>query len=161
MSNKKVVVLAGFFAGALMFPWAPAVAFGKNANERCVNGRHEKWDHNHWRRDGHVCRDFRHENRGHHNRGEIHKDFSAVHSVRRELAQDHKELHGDYQELRKDRAELRRDIHNAASQKEIFQDRREIRGDLKEIAKDRQELKQDQSRLDTGRRDLKQDLHKR
>ena len=160
MSNKRVAALGGLL-GVLMSLSAPISAHSKSVNERCLNGRHEKWEHNGWRRDGRSCYDVRHDNRGHHNKKDVRKDFGAIRSARKEVAQDRQELRGDYQELRKDRAELRRDLRSGASQKEIFQDRQEIRGDFKEITKDRKELQQDQARLETTRRELKADLRKK
>ena len=63
--------------------------------------------------------------------------------------------------LRNDRMELRRDLRNGASKAEILKDRQEIRGDLKEIRQDRVDLHNDQAKLDTARRELRSDIHKR
>jgi chromosome segregation ATPase len=162
MTDHKTILAGGLLAGVLICAPASADSHKFERQHRVENGHHEKWRANQNRRDDHrFVRDVPRDNRGHHNKPVIRKDFSDIRAKRKEIQQDRKELEGDYQELRKDRAELRRDIRNGTSQKEIFQDRQEIRSDLKEIAKDKQELQQDQNKLQTFRRELKADLRKK
>jgi len=160
MTRTKFAAFAGLLAGVLILPTVPVSAdMQKNeAPNQWRSSEQRRPDHD--RDEHHFRRNAHHDRRGHH-KPERQKDFHAVGGAKKEVRHDRKELHSDNRELRKDRAELRRDIRNGAGKQEIFQDHREIRGDFKEIAKDRNELQQDQAKLETARRELKADLHKR
>lgn len=185
MKRTNVIILAGLLVGGLGIA---GIAVTANANESHgyprgeTHGQHKGWQNNHSKKFDHsthdrrdfqrgrwddqhgrdVRHDFRHdgriENRGHHNKPEIQRDFKDTRAARKEVQQDRGELRKDYTELRKDRAELRRDIRSGASKEEVMKDRLEIRSDWKEIANDRAELKKDQTKLDGTRMELKRDL---
>jgi uncharacterized coiled-coil DUF342 family protein len=179
MKNLGTLILGGIVAGCLMTP-ALSSADTKNHNwqrneSRAVyHGRgtdsHQRYDTHNYRRgtdynqkhnSHNYRRDSYHDNRGHHNKPEIRRDFKGIRNARNEVKQDRREVRGDYKELRKDRGELRRDVRNHASKDEIVKDRQELRDDYAEIKKDRTELRHDQGTVQSARNELNTDLRKR
>lgn len=92
------------------------------------------------------------DDRRHHNKPAIGKDFKAIDDARKEIRDERDQMRKQYTELKNDRMELRRDIRNGASKTEVMKDRQEIREDHASIRKTREELANDRAKLDAARR---------
>jgi hypothetical protein len=179
MNRSKSFVLGGLLSASLLLPAVRASAdqqSGRDHANPANHGLHKGWEKSPAKKSDHdehdrryyrhpdarqYHRDVSYDNRGHHNKAEIHQDFKDVRKARKEVYGDRAELRKDSAELRKDRAELRHDLRTGASKAEILKDRQEIRADMKEIRGDRVELRKDQRQLDAAHRELKSDLSKR
>src|SRR4030095_1851374 len=96
MKNLRSIIVSAMVAGILVVPTVSATADtkdGKGYSHFRETDHHDKWKDHHGRRDGYhgrgryhrarydkhdYRRDVRHDNWGHHNKGEIRQDFKDV-----------------------------------------------------------------------------------